>query len=80
MSMQIFLDYGTTRMIRIPYVSNRELDTLGESPVSWNSKLQTEVALSTTEAEYVALSQAMREFIPLCRLLLHYAKKAGLVE
>ena len=43
--------------------------TLGESPISWNSKLQTEVALSTTEAEYIALSQAMREFIPLRRLL-----------
>jgi hypothetical protein len=29
------------------------------------SKLQTEVSLSTTEAEYIALSQAMRELIPM---------------
>eukprot|EP00978_Attheya_sp_CCMP212_P020004 scaffold56790_cov72-Attheya_sp.AAC.1 len=30
-------------------------------PILWRSKLQTEVALSTTEAEYVALSQSLRE-------------------
>eukprot|EP00957_Ditylum_brightwellii_P066929 5079553-Ditylum_brightwellii.AAC.1 len=29
--------------------------------IVWTPKLQTEIALSTTEAEYVALSQAMRE-------------------
>lgn len=28
-------------------------------PVTWVSKLQTEIALSTMEAEYIALSQAM---------------------
>ena len=44
--------------------------TLGGCPIQWNSKLQTEIALSTTEAEYIALSQAMRELIPLRRLLL----------
>jgi hypothetical protein len=38
-------------------------------PLVWVSKLQTEVALSTTEAEYIALSQAMRELIPLLGLL-----------
>jgi hypothetical protein len=43
--------------------------TLGGCPIQWNSKLQTEIALSTTEAEYIALSQAMRELIPLRRLL-----------
>ena len=44
--------------------------TLGGCPIQWSSKLQTEIALSTTEAEYIALSQAMRELIPLRRLLL----------
>jgi histone deacetylase 1/2 len=34
-------------------------------PVTWASKLQTEIALSTTEAEYIALSTALREVIPL---------------
>jgi len=38
-------------------------------PVLWVSKLQTEVALSTTEAEYIALSQAMRDLIPMRALL-----------
>eukprot|EP00978_Attheya_sp_CCMP212_P017515 scaffold46797_cov52-Attheya_sp.AAC.1 len=34
-------------------------------PITWRSKLQTEVALSTTEAEYVALSQSLREVLPI---------------
>ena len=38
-------------------------------PVLWNSKLQTHVALSTTEAEYIALSQALRDTIPIMQLL-----------
>ena len=33
-------------------------------PVLWQIKLQTEIALSTAEAEYIALSSAMREVIP----------------
>ena len=35
----------------------------------WCSKLQTEIASSTTEAEYIALSQAIREVIPMMTLL-----------
>ena len=42
--------------------------TLGDCPISWTSKLQTEVALSTLEAEYIVMAQAMREFIPLRRI------------
>ena len=38
-------------------------------PVTWCSKLQTEIALSTAEAEYIALSQALREVIPTMRFL-----------
>lgn len=38
-------------------------------PVVWASKLQTEISLSTTEAEYVALSTGLREVIPLMQLL-----------
>jgi hypothetical protein len=34
-------------------------------PITWASKLQTEIALSTTEAEYIALSTALREVIPM---------------
>ncbi len=38
-------------------------------PIHWASKLQTEVALSTTESEYIALSMATQELLPLRRLL-----------
>ncbi len=43
--------------------------TLGNSPVSWVSKLQTEIALSTTEAEYIAMSQEMRDLLPMRTML-----------
>ena len=33
--------------------------------ILWASKLQSEISLSTTEAEYIAMSQAMREIIPM---------------
>ena len=38
-------------------------------PITWCSKLQTEIALSTTEAEYIALSQSLREVIPVIELM-----------
>ncbi|MDA3833359.1 MAG: reverse transcriptase domain-containing protein [Spirochaetales bacterium] len=37
-------------------------------PIVWSSKLQTTIALSTTEAEYMALSTATREVIYLMNL------------
>ena len=33
--------------------------------ILWASKLQSEISLYTTEADYIALSQAMREIIPM---------------
>jgi hypothetical protein len=41
----------------------------GGCPMVWASKLQREVALSTTEAEYNALSESLREVISLMQLL-----------
>ena len=38
-------------------------------PIYWASKLQTEIALSTTEAEYIALSTATREVLPFLNLM-----------
>ena len=49
--------------------------TYASCPVLWASKLQTEVALSTTEAEYVCLSQSLRDTIPLMRLLEEVKRK-----
>jgi len=37
--------------------------TLGSRAVSWASRLQKIVALSTTEAEYVAATEACKELI-----------------
>ena len=37
-------------------------------PILWRSALQTEISLSTAESEYIALSSALREVIPMIRL------------
>ena len=39
-------------------------------PRMWCSKIQTEIALSTTKSEYIALSQAIREVIPFMNLMI----------
>jgi hypothetical protein len=39
------------------------------APLMWASKMQTQVALSTMEAEYIALSQSMRDLIPIREIL-----------
>ena len=51
---------------------------LGDCPLVWASKLQQEISLSTVEAEYVALSQSMRELIPLRELLKEIHYKMGM--
>jgi hypothetical protein len=38
-------------------------------PVSWASKFQSQVELSTTKAEYIAMSQALKDIIPITGLL-----------
>ena len=38
-------------------------------PMTWSLKLQTLTTLSTTEAEYMALSMVLQEQIPLLHLL-----------
>ena len=38
-------------------------------PIIWQSKLQTTIGLSTTEAEYVALSSAMRDVVYFMNLI-----------
>ena len=44
-------------------------------PITWVSKLQAGVALSTTEAEYIALSHSMRELIPFRSLVLEFQER-----
>ena len=38
-------------------------------PVLWYSKLQTQIALSTAEAEYIALIQAIHDVIPFMEIM-----------
>jgi hypothetical protein len=40
-----------------------------DCPIYWKSKLQTEILLSTAKAEYIALSMALREVIPLLTIM-----------
>ncbi len=44
-------------------------------PIIWASKLQSQVALSTTEAEYIAMSMALRDVIPIMDLLKEMKEK-----
>jgi hypothetical protein len=48
--------------------------TLGSAPITWASRMQTEIALSTMEAEYIACSTAMRVLIPLRHRLIDVCK------
>ena len=41
----------------------------GKCPIVWASKMQTDIALSTTESEYSALSEATREVLWLMGLM-----------
>jgi hypothetical protein len=49
--------------------------TIGGTTVSWISKLQKVVSLSTTDAEYVAATEASKEIIWLQRLMEELGKK-----
>ncbi len=48
-------------------------------PILWTSRVQSEVALSTTESEYIAISSATREVLPLIELMGKLEKK-GIIE
>jgi hypothetical protein len=65
-------DDSTTARSRMGYVF-----MYANCPILWASKMQTEIALSTTEAEYIALSMAVREIIPLTQLF-QEAKDRGI--
>ena len=47
--------------------------------MTWVSELQTEVTLSTTEAEYIALSHSMRELIAFRNLTLELQTRSDLL-
>ena len=43
--------------------------TYAGCPILWKSQLQMEIALLTAEAEYIAMSSALRETIPIMNLM-----------
>ena len=51
---------------------------IGNTPVIWQSKLQSEISLSTFESEYIALSTAMRDLLPFKNLLKEISSGIGL--
>jgi len=53
--------------------------SLGGNPMVWQSKLQSEIALSTMAAEYKALSTAMRSLIHLQNVHHEVVKAFGLL-
>jgi hypothetical protein len=72
-------DWGSCPENRRSYTGFVSL--LNGGPVSWDSKKQKTVALSTTEAEYMARSECVKEAIYLQRFLreLGFDKNAELV-
>ena len=48
-------------------------------PLLWVSKLQTEIATSTLEAEFIALSQGMRDLLPMRELFLALCTSLSLI-
>ncbi len=52
--------------------------TFADSPVYWQSKLQTETALSTMEAEIIALSACCRELVPIIDMVHSMAEATNL--
>ena len=51
---------------------------VGSCPLLWKSELQTMITLSTTEAEYVAFAQSIRELLPLHQLIEEFKEKPKL--
>ena len=47
-------------------------------PISWQSKLQTEMALFTMEAEVIALAACIRDLIPIINMVRDLAQAVGL--
>jgi hypothetical protein len=54
--------------------------TVADCPVHWQSKLQTETALSTMEAEIIALAHSCRELFPIMDMVKSLSSAVGLAN
>lgn len=70
-------DYANCKLDRKSYTGY--IVVLAGGPVSWEARKQPTVALSTTEAEYMAITSAARE-IMFCRQVLSEVEFAGRCE
>ena len=61
-------DHPNFNFVLLP-TQNKGVLNVAHCMSTWHSKLQTTVSLSTTEAEYVALSTAMRDVIYFINLI-----------
>jgi hypothetical protein len=68
--------YGTEDPMDPTCVKSRTgyIILLADGPLMWVSRLQTTIALSTQHREYVALSTACRELIPIRELMIRLSK------
>jgi hypothetical protein len=69
MSLQGYADVDWARTAMDRKSTSGCCFTLGSAMVSWCSRKQSSVALSTAEAKYIALSVAVHEAVWLCKLL-----------
>ena len=58
---RLLVDADSTRNVDIRRSTIGYFYTLGDTAVSWGSQLQKIVALSTTKAEYVAITEANKD-------------------
>ena len=54
------------------------INKLANCPIVWLGKIQREIALSTTKAEYISLSQSMRYLIQLRHIMLDVSSLFGM--
>ena len=72
--------YGHEKPTNLAYEKSRTgfVITFANCPVLWVSKLQTETALSTMEAEIISLSHSCRELFPIIDMTTELSDAVGL--
>ena len=80
MPMHIFPEHGVEkwRSSWISFSRTGYIIKFANCPILWVNKMQTEITLSTTEAEYISLSQSMRYLIPLRHIMLEVSSVFGM--
>jgi hypothetical protein len=73
------IDFGNVSMT-VPVHGEAETPTSEKTLLVWKSPLQTEISVSTLEAEYSAHSQALHTLLPLKSMLVGAAERIGLPQ